>query len=190
MPHVALTVGSLQGRCLLFQVNEVVWEKKQYAPAINLTSDDSSPKRPSKRPKREVAYDIKLGFEALNQKLEEIASQKQSGSQSPPEYKKVIVSKMKKTLECSICKSLSTRPMFSPCCNRLVGCRECVQNWLVCSNMCPLCKSHADVSKWAEMKGMDYVLDAVRVQSGSPSDSDGLPASLFVPTPPDPNGEL
>ena len=165
-------------------------KKKQYAAAIDLTSDDSSPERPSKRPKREVGFDIKLGFEALNQKLEEIASQKQSGSQSPPDSKNVVVSKIEKTLECSICKSLSKRPMFSPCCNRLVGCRECVQNWLVCSNTCPLCNSHADASKWAEMKGMDDVLDAVGVQSGSPSDSDGLPASLFVPTPPDPNGEL
>lgn len=64
-----------------------------------------------------------------------------------------------------------------------------MQNWLICSSTCPLRNLHADVSQWAEVKGMDDVLDTVRVHSGSTGDSDGSPSTL-VPTPPDLDGEI
>lgn len=60
--------------------------------------------------------------------------------------------------ECVICKTLSNRPVTASCCCRIVGCEECVQQWVYANNTCPLCSSEATTQLFSELKGFEQAL--------------------------------
>ena len=49
----------------------------------------------------------------------------------------MISSACSNAFECIICKDTMQDPQFSPCCKRIVGCRECVDRWLEECHTCP-----------------------------------------------------
>ena len=45
------------------------------------------------------------------------------------------------------------RPVTSGCCQRLVGCKDCLDMWLAHSYVCPLCKGNSMITAKMELKG-------------------------------------
>ena len=59
-------------------------------------------------------------------------------------------------LECVICCNTVNRPLISSCCNRIVGCKDCVETWMRHSRrpVCPHCNSRASLRDFREIKGL------------------------------------
>ena len=76
--------------------------------------------------------------------------------------------------ECVICKDTMQDPQFSPCCKRIVGCRECVARWLEESNTCPHCSSSNIVAGYVDVHGLEEVITSLgkEVVSSPREDSD------------------
>ena len=62
-----------------------------------------------------------------------------------------------KAFECVICKSIVKQPIFSNCCQRIIACSTCMQEWTRHSSSCPLCSS-SSVNQ-LQLKGIDDVLN-------------------------------
>ena len=56
--------------------------------------------------------------------------------------------------ECVISRNIMDSPLFSPCCNRILGCRVCLHNWFAHSPTCPDCKQGVTTTEWLEVKGL------------------------------------
>ena len=59
-------------------------------------------------------------------------------------------------LECVICCNIVNRPLISSCCNRIVGCKDCVETWMRNRRrpVCPNCNSRASLRDFREIKGL------------------------------------
>ena len=67
--------------------------------------------------------------------------------------------------DCIICKSSSISPVVSPCCQRVVGCQECVNSWMTSHQHCPLCSTDGVVSQRFVLKGFTDVLSMLHAQN-------------------------
>ena len=80
---------------------------------------------------------------------------------------------------CHICQS-SPLAMFARYCNRILGCRRCVDNWYKGeegpSRTCPLCRNDWGFTDTAKLLGLDDLLLAVKGVINKPV--------LHVPLPP------
>lgn len=90
------------------------------------------------------------------------------------EKKLAFLDELAQGLSCAICKSVATVPIISPCCQRVVGCESCINNWLVSHNRCPLCNTSDRISGRFKLKGFDQALSVVNVinherEEGHPS---------------------
>ena len=74
------------------------------------------------------------------------------------ENRLAFVASLTDVFECVICKSLSNKLVTTPCCCHIVGCEECVQQWVCANNTCPLCSSEATTCVFSELKGFDQAL--------------------------------
>uniref|UniRef100_A0A1A8BJD7 RING-type domain-containing protein n=1 Tax=Nothobranchius kadleci TaxID=1051664 RepID=A0A1A8BJD7_NOTKA len=59
---------------------------------------------------------------------------------------------------CHVCKSLMSKPMFSTCCQSLLGCQTCVEQWLLNTNYCLKCRAEDFEFKVHEVKSLSAVL--------------------------------
>ena len=50
-------------------------------------------------------------------------------------------------------------PLFSPCCNRILGCSVCLHNWFAHNSSCPHCKQAVTATEWLEVKGLQQMED-------------------------------
>ena len=73
-----------------------------------------------------------------------------------------LVDVAKKIMECVICKSVVQSPVVSKCCQRIIGCRACVNTWRGTSTRCPLCSICGRMSDLLELKGFDDVTSLLR----------------------------
>ena len=48
---------------------------------------------------------------------------------------------IRQSFSCLICKDLLHQPVVSTCCNSLLACRNCLEQWFVASTQCPKCKA-------------------------------------------------
>ncbi|XP_028454800.1 uncharacterized protein LOC114569201 [Perca flavescens] len=60
---------------------------------------------------------------------------------------------LKEAFTCLICKALMEEPMNSTCCDSLVGCRTCVEQWLLTADHCLKCRAQEFDSKVHQVKG-------------------------------------
>lgn len=59
-------------------------------------------------------------------------------------------------------------PMFSTCCESLVGCRTCVEQWLLTADHCLKCRAQEFDSKVHQVKGLSAFLSSFKeIQSNS-----------------------
>ena len=70
----------------------------------------------------------------------------------------MIEDEIKHAVECTICKQVARQPVVSGCCQRLVGCKDCLDMWLAHSPVCPLCKGNSIITAKMELKGFDDLL--------------------------------
>ena len=80
-----------------------------------------------------------------------------------------FVTEIQRTFECVICRSPVHRPLVAPCCQRIIGCKECVSKWLVSNIRCPLCSVSGRVGEAIELKGIDDLVGIFRSVPTEPS---------------------
>lgn len=94
-----------------------------------------------------------------------------------------FIGHLKQAFECVVCRSVSRKPVTATCCNRLVGCEDCVEQWVERNQTCPLCACGAAVHDMVELKGFDHVLEAAAVAgSHAPSQHGGREANSPCPS--------
>ena len=88
----------------------------------------------------------------------------------------MIDDEIKCAFECTICKQVARQPVTSGCCQRLVGCKDCLDMRLAHTPVCPLCKGNSIITTKMELKGFDDLL-AFFPQGTSEDRTQGLSAS-------------
>ncbi|KAL1279220.1 hypothetical protein QQF64_025893 [Cirrhinus molitorella] len=64
------------------------------------------------------------------------------------------LSLIKDAFSCLVCKALLSEPMFAICCESLVGCRTCVEQWLLTADNCLKCRAEQFNSNVHQVKGL------------------------------------
>ena len=76
--------------------------------------------------------------------------------------KKTVSELLKSAMECIICKGILNKPQFARCCQRIVGCEDCINDWFRRQNTCPHCAQPILDDNCLEVEGLDEVLDEVQ----------------------------
>ena len=74
-----------------------------------------------------------------------------------------FLGELKKAFECIICRLPSESPVVTMCCQRVVGCDECVKKWREAHSRCPLCSVEGRMRECFNLKGVDGVTGLFRV---------------------------
>ncbi len=85
---------------------------------------------------------------------------------------------IQKAFECIICRSPVKHPVIAPCCQRIVGCKDCVARWVLSNTRCPLCAISGRMGEIMELKGIDDLTGFFRasdrpINSSPPVSQDG-----------------
>ena len=64
--------------------------------------------------------------------------------------------------ECVICIDIMQRPLFGPCCGRIVGCQQCISRWFEEHDSCPHCSTQCQETNYVSARGFEDALLAVR----------------------------
>lgn len=92
-----------------------------------------------------------------------------------PKKQSTIINSVASTFECVICRSVMHRPQFLTCCNRAVGCEQCISRWFGEHGSCPHCSTSG--ASYIDIKGIDDLLDQARTLHGdNVSDGQGSPS--------------
>ena len=90
-----------------------------------------------------VLGNIQGKLEHIDKKLDQI------------EKKLSFMDDIKKTFECVICRMPARSPVVAPCCQRIIGCGQCVQRWILNNSRCPLCSVTGRMTEVFGLKGID-----------------------------------
>ncbi|XP_076863841.1 uncharacterized protein LOC143516130 [Brachyhypopomus gauderio] len=69
---------------------------------------------------------------------------------------------MKEAFMCVVCKGLMAEPMFATCCNSLIGCKVCVQQWQETSDQCMRCRGDHFSFNVHRLAGLTEVLGVIQ----------------------------
>ena len=128
-------------------------KQKAYLAAIDLTqgsstdSDENISDPPAKRVRLTTEQKLTKKIDDMHETLQEI---KRSA--------KTIPEMVKSAMECIICRNVVTKPQFMVCCQRIVGCEGCLNNWFADHNTCPHCAQPVSDETCIEVKGLDDIL--------------------------------
>ena len=81
------------------------------------------------------------------------------------ERKLAFLDDLSQSFQCVICKSTAKTPVVSPCCQRVVGCESCVNNWVSSQSQqsrCPLCSTSGSMLNRFALKGFNDALKIIR----------------------------
>ena len=95
----------------------------------------------AKKAKKNNDCSLKISLEDIHKKLDSIDS------------KVSFSTNLRKALECIICRSTVKMPVVSPCCQRIIGCKWCVERWASTKSSCPLCSARGRLSQTIQLKG-------------------------------------
>lgn len=120
---------------------------KPFNATIDLTKNDDPP-RPVKR---------KYGND-VNEKLNTIIAAQSLQSLQFNKFEKAFnfINTCAKIFDCVVCISTCRKPIVADCCQRVVGCEACVQQWGENNNTCPHCSS--ELLHPMSLKGIDELL--------------------------------
>ncbi|KAL2095614.1 hypothetical protein ACEWY4_007762 [Coilia grayii] len=68
---------------------------------------------------------------------------------------------IKHGFSCVICLKLMTEPLFMQCCQNLIGCKTCVEEWHGNSDTCAKCRGSIEGSSMFEVKGLSEALSVL-----------------------------
>lgn len=122
--------------------------------AIDLTVDNDSVPGPSKgkRPITKVDDGIAVKIARIDKRL-------------------AFLDELSQAFNCIICKSMSVAPVVSPCCQRVIGCQSCSEQWFNTNTRCPLCSISGRAQERFQLKGFDDVLAILLAFNYDPSTS-------------------
>ena len=105
-----------------------------------------------KKMKVQVGDDIIKGqLEDINKKLDRM------------DKKLSFIDDIRAAFQCVICRSPARLPVVAPCCQRIIGCGECVQRWILNNSRCPLCSVSGRMMESFGLKGIDHLTGFFRV---------------------------
>lgn len=133
--------------------------------AIDLT-DEPGPSQ--KRQRTELETPDATGMQLVLDKLTMV------------ERKLSFLDELSQGFQCVICKSTAKTPVVSPCCQRVVGCESCVNNWVSSQSQesrCPLCSTSGGMLNRFALKGFN---DALKIILGTTQE---------IPTPTQPDSD-
>ena len=116
--------------------------------------------QPPKRRKTTCEGDTSLRLLSIDNKLDEI------------DKKLSFIEELRKAFQYIICQSSAKSPMVAVCCQRVIGCKECVQRWCLTNTRCPLCSVTGRMTESFCLKGFDDLLgvnDRYTVPATSPT---------------------
>ena len=111
---------------------------------IDIDGDETEP-----QPKRAKTQES-VSNSAIVKKLDEL------------DRKLSFITELQRTFECVICRSPVRNPLVASCCQRIIGCKECVRRWLVSNSRCPLCSVSGRMGEALELKGIDDLVAMFR----------------------------
>ena len=85
--------------------------------------------------------------------------------------KLTFVDDIRRVFECIVCRLPVKLPVVSPCCQRIVGCKECVSRWLETTSRCPLCSVSGCTADAFDSKGIDELVGFFRAGERQQLDS-------------------
>ena len=139
--------------------DKIFGKKKAYSAAIDLTQDEDDDDTedneaegtgPPLAKRRKTNESLNNELHGIHQALIKIQQMIRPDG---------VLWRVQSIFECMICRSVMDTPLFSPCCNRILGCRACLHNWFAHSPTCPHCKRVATASEWLEVKGLQQIED-------------------------------
>lgn len=74
-----------------------------------------------------------------------------------------FISDIKKGFECVVCRLPCREPVVSSCCQRIIGCGECVSRWANSNSRCPLCRIETSTTTSFHLKGIDCITGLFRL---------------------------
>ena len=119
--------------------------------AIDLTVDDGP--GPSKRKRPAISDDLEGGIAEKISRMDKRLS---------------FIDELAESFQCVICKSMSSVPVVSPCCQRVIGCHSCTEHWFDSNSRCPLCSSTGRAQERFKLKGFDCALTVLSAFSLDP----------------------
>ena len=75
----------------------------------------------------------------------------------------LFLGELKRAFECVICRLPCKSPVVAMCCERVVGCDECVKKWRGTHSRCPLCSVEGRMTDSFILKGVDGITGIFRV---------------------------
>ena len=85
--------------------------------------------------------------------------------------------------ECIICKDVMDKPRFAPCCKRIVGCLQCINQWFENHSTCPHCSTSGAAVAYMEVKGIYDTLCTLRTLCRSAVTGTAPKSKVDVATP-------
>ena len=108
--------------------------------------------------------------------IEEIYWEDDHLTSIPPDQR--IEKELAKTVYCSICKGVPTRPVVTDCGH--IFCKSCITMWLCNSNMCPSCLSAIEILNVRTMNVFtESVFGALNVKCIYESDGCSVISNIF-----------
>ncbi len=128
-----------------------------------LQVDDNAITEPTRK---KIKLDEDDSYKKMDQKIDAILN------------KLTFVDDMRRVFECVVCRLPVKLPVVSPCCQRIIGCKECVSRWLETNRRCPLCSVSGRTADAFDLKGIDELIGFFRASenSGQQQDSHSQPA--------------
>ena len=121
--------------------NKVYGKKKAYSAAIDQDEDDyNTEKDEAEGPTPPLAKRRKTN-EKQNNELQGIQQMIRPDG---------AFWRIQSIFECVICRSVMDTPLFSPCCNRILG---CLHNWFAHSPTCPPASKQSQLLNGLRLKG-------------------------------------
>ena len=88
-----------------------------------------------------------------------------------------FVKELQTSFQCVICRGILRQPIVASCCQRIIGCDQCVNSWLQESTRCPHCSSETSSIQKFRLRGLEDTL--AFLHSTAPKEEQ------FVPSPPE-----
>jgi len=98
----------------------------------------------------DIPHPLRGKFTSVESRLAKIEREISQGNSDSRKLKETQsrYSDLRQCFECLICKETVCFPaLVSPCCNIVVGCQTCVDQWLTNSPQCPQCRARMEVGE-------------------------------------------
>jgi len=99
-----------------------------------------------KKRRYKAEVDLENELEEINEKLDALLNNK---------AKDVLTESISEAFKCCVCLKVSSWPVVSTCCERLLGCKDCLAQWYSGDGNCPFCKCMDGKDKHFVLKGID-----------------------------------